>query len=91
MMNNEMLQSRTIAFLRFPLIVGVVLIHSKMSDVVIGGVKMANVTDYPVFEKFMHLFSEIFPAIAVPLFFFISGFLFFYKVETLSFASVPMM
>lgn len=82
MMNNEMLQSRTIAFLRFPLIVGVVLIHSKMSDVVIGGVKMANVTDYPVFEKFMHLFSEIFPAIAVPLFFFISGFLFFYKVET---------
>lgn len=81
MKTNELLQSKTIAFLRFPLIVGVVLIHSKMSDVVIGGVTLVNVADYPFFDYFTYLFSEIFARIAVPLFFFISGFLYFYKPD----------
>lgn len=78
---NELLQSKTIAFLRFPLIVGVVLIHSTMSEVIIGGVKMADVADYPFVDYFIYLFSQIFSRIAVPLFFFISGFLFFYNVD----------
>lgn len=81
MQTNESLQSKTIAFLRLPLIVGVVLIHSKLSDVVIGGVKYVDVDQYPFFSGFSYLFSSVFPAIAVPLFFFISGFLFFFKSD----------
>lgn len=81
MQTNPSLQSKTIAFLRFPLIIGVVLIHSKLSDVVIGGVSYTDIDKYPFFSDFSYLFSSVFPAIAVPMFFFISGFLFFYKPE----------
>lgn len=81
MQTNEMLQSKTIAFLRFPLIVGVVLLHSTMTDVVINGTLMVDVAAYPFFRSFSYLFSEVFSCIAVPLFFFISGFLFFYRSD----------
>lgn len=81
MQTNEMLQSKTIAFLRFPLIVGVVLIHSTLADVVINGTLMVDVAAYPFFRSFSYLFSEVFSRIAVPLFFFISGFLFFHRPD----------
>ena len=81
MLTHDELQSKTIAFLRFPLIVGVVLIHSEFSNLVIGGVKQLNVEDYPVFYNVSYLFSDILAGISVPLFFFISGFLFFYRTE----------
>lgn len=80
MMTNEELQSKTISFLRFPLIVGVVLIHSHFNSVVINGVDLMEGGHFPVYTVISYLFSGIFSGIAVPLFFFISGFLFFYKV-----------
>ena len=76
---NEEILSQTIAFLRFPLIVGVVLIHSKVNNVVIKGVQLIPPDGHWFYDNISYLFSDIFAAVAVPLFFFISGFLFFYK------------
>lgn len=79
-MTNENLQSKTISFLRFPLIVGVVLIHSRFNSIIINGVDLMTEGSFPIYTIVSRLFSDILPRIAVPLFFFISGFLFFYKV-----------
>lgn len=84
MTSNEELQSKTISFLRFPLIVGVVLIHSHFEEVIINGVDLMKGADFHVYTNISYLFSSIFSAIAVPLFFFISGFLFFYKTTSFS-------
>lgn len=81
-MTNEELQSKTISFLRFPLIVGVVLIHSHFDEVVINGVDLTKGGNFPVYTMSSFLISGIFSAIAVPLFFLISGFLFFHGVIT---------
>ena len=78
---NEEILSQTIAFLRFPLIAGVVLIHSTVNDVVIKGVQLIPPDGHWFYDTISYLFSDIFAAVAVPLFFFISGFLFFYKTE----------
>lgn len=77
-MINKELQSQTIAFLRFPLMIGVVLIHARMKDVIIGGETVFNQLDYPIYSWVTTLFSEILATIAVPLFFILSGYLFFY-------------
>lgn len=79
-MTNEELQSKTISFLRFPLIVGVVLIHSQFKEVVFNGVNLMKDGSFPVYTNVSYLFSVILPQITVPLFYFMSGFLFFYKV-----------
>lgn len=78
-MTNDELQSKTIAFLRFPLIVGVVLIHSHIKEVVVNGVNLMAGADFPIYTEVSNMLSDVFARIAVPLFFFISGFLFFYK------------
>lgn len=78
-MFSEELQSKTINFLRFPLIVGVVFIHTDFSNVVMQGVKQIDFANYPIFSSIYILFSKIILEICVPLFYFISGFLFFYK------------
>ncbi len=77
--DNEELQSKTISFLRFPLIVGVILIHSMFKSVIFNGVDVMQTGSFPFYTTIAYLFSEILARIAVPLFFFISGFLFFYK------------
>ncbi|RKE45338.1 acyltransferase family protein [Sphingobacterium detergens] len=78
-MSAEELQSKVIDFLRFPLIVGVVFIHTDFSDIVMTGVKQISFVNYPVFSRIFFLFSRVIFEACVPLFFFISGFLFFYK------------
>lgn len=86
MMVTEELQSKVIAFLRFPLSMGVVLIHSNL-DVVMGGARQMEAGDYPIYTAIHYLFSEIFSRTAVPLFFFFSGFLFFYKTNGFPFSA----
>ena len=54
--------------MRFPLMIMVVFIHARFSSVVY---------DNFYFNKFQDLFSSIIPSIAVPLFFLISGCLYF--------------
>lgn len=78
-MTNDELQSKTIAFLRFPLIVGVVLIHCYYKELPIGGVKVPVMDEYPIYKLIADLFSQVLARTAVPLFFLISGYLFFYK------------
>ena len=73
------LQSQTISLLRFPLIVAVVMIHSGLDDVVVRGVNVTSAVDCPVYRFMETLFVNGFARIAVPLFFFISGFLFFHN------------
>lgn len=79
---NDALLSKVIEFLRFPLIVCVVFIHNYASHVTVGGVEIGANGDLPVFYYVSNLISQVLARVAVPLFFFISGFLFFYKVET---------
>ncbi len=80
-MPEERLLSKTISFLRFPLIVGVALIHSRFQNVVIQGAKQVEAADYRIFASVVYLFSETFGRVAVPLFFFFSGFLFFRTIK----------
>ncbi len=74
-MKSSSLQSRTIDALRFPCAVLVVLIHTFRAR--------ADSTEFPFspFETLEVLLSQGISRIAVPIFFFISGFLFFSKLE----------
>lgn len=80
-MTNQELLSKTITNLRFPLIVGIVFIHFSLSDGLdMGGEKYG--LDNPGWYFFIvNLVSEVFARIGVPLFFIISGFLFFYNKD----------
>jgi len=80
--NNE-LQSKVIDFLRFPLIVGVVFIHTHSSKT-LRGVEISQSSDLPVFYYCSQFFSEVIGRIAVPLFFFISGYLFFLNIKQMT-------
>lgn len=67
--------SKTISWLRFPLIVLVVFIHVNY-----GLPEPQEISDFPVANAVLFSFLEDGIArVAVPLFFFISGFLYFYK------------
>ncbi|QRY58290.1 acyltransferase family protein [Sphingobacterium siyangense] len=84
-LTSATLLSKTIDFLRFPLIVGVVLIHTDFSNIIIQGSKQVNILHFPVFAHVFFLFSKLLFEVCVPLFFFISGFLFFYRTESFTF------
>lgn len=78
---SEKLQSQVISFLRFPLIVAVVFIHSNPGDVVFNGQSAVVNYNLSVYEGIRYFVSEIVARVAVPVFFFISGFLFFRKMD----------
>jgi surface polysaccharide O-acyltransferase-like enzyme len=82
-MQYEELQSKVIYFLRFPLIIGIVFVHNYSSTVFIQGTEIgvANSVDIPIYHIISELFSQILGRISVPLFFFISGFLFFFQTD----------
>lgn len=77
---NDSLLSKTISYLRFPLIVGVVFIHSNILVVNIQGT-VIRYDRWPVVAFVINLFSSVFADICVPLFFFFSGFLFYYNSD----------
>lgn len=77
-LSSEELQSKTIDFLRFPLIVGVILIHTSPASLVVNGTYQDAISVYPVYSTLYTLCSQILARLAVPIFFIISGFLFFY-------------
>lgn len=80
-MTNDELLSKTISYLRFPLMVGIVFIHFNISDgIVLHGVTYGADSPY-WYHCIINIFSDVFPRIGVPLFFFISGFLFFYHTD----------
>lgn len=79
-MTNDELLSKTINYLRFPLIVGVVFIHNNMMTIDIQGTEI-NYSDCSWLTTIIYLFSNAVPAVCVPLFYFFSGNLFFYKTS----------
>ena len=80
-MTNDELLSKTISYLRFPLTVGVVFIHFDLSQGLdIGGITHGlNNPDWYYF--IINLISGTLATIGIPLFFIISGFLFFYHKD----------
>lgn len=76
------LTSKTISALRFPLIIGVVLLHTYIVDSAIGGNVYVSSGKFPGFDWFEHIYRVELANISVPLFFFISGFLFFNGLST---------
>jgi surface polysaccharide O-acyltransferase-like enzyme len=79
--NDSVLQSKVIDFLRFPLIVGVLFIHNAATTISFSGEELGNNSYMPLHHFFENLFSQTLGRVAVPLFFFISGFLFFLNVN----------
>ncbi|MCL1982822.1 MAG: acyltransferase [Clostridiales bacterium] len=75
------LQSAVIDFLRFPLIIGVLLLHNYPATVNIVAGQIGNDTLLPVSTICREFFSQTLGRICVPTFFFISGFLFFLHID----------
>ena len=78
-MQARELQSQVITFLRFPLAVAVIMLHASFSDVI--SAKQLNTS----FEEYNFIFELLWRTIfqiAVPLFFLISGYLFFCNVDS---------
>ncbi len=68
--------SKTISFLRFPLICIVVFIHTDLSDIYMAGKQIVAPGEYIGYETFRRFLQQMF-LLAVPTFFAISGYLFF--------------
>lgn len=68
-MDQNELISKSINNIRFPMILGVVFIHCGIA------------CDDALCNSVQHLFSDLLPAACVPIFFLMSGFLFFWRVE----------
>ena len=79
-MTHEELQSCTISYLRFPLTLGIIFIHFDLIEHIFTyhGVQY-GLNPPSWFTFFVNFFSEVLPQIGVPLFFIISGYLFFHK------------
>ncbi len=80
-LNDDTVLSETITFLRFPLTVAVVFIHTCLENVVIGGTLLVSEGKFPFYNVLHHFVTDELARIAVPLFFFLSGFLFFYRSD----------
>lgn len=73
--------SKAIDFLRFPLIMAVVFIHTGFGNAMISGTLLMQEGQFPVYGLLKHIITDELANIAVPAFFFISGFLFFYHSD----------
>jgi len=69
----------SISFVRFPMIMGIIIIHSYLCG---NSVFIAQENSYRVAFYVQYLFSNIISRSCVPLFFLISGFLFFYNINS---------
>lgn len=73
---------KTFEFLRFPLILGVVFIHCFIGEFSIEEVDFANLTSTDFYNLLRVSISHVGAHLCVPVFFFISGYLFFVHLET---------
>lgn len=77
-LDDDLRQLKVISVIRFPLIIGVVFIHAHFTEV--DGISIYQTSLYPSYTFVSMLLSDVLARIAVPFFFFISGFLFFIKL-----------
>lgn len=83
MNHNDSLISEVIRFLRFPLIICVVMIHSHFQNISMGGVDYSfDIQTYPIYCNISFFLSKIISSIAVPIFFIFSGYLFFKNISS---------
>ena len=84
-MNNapsSQLVTDSITLLRFPLIVAIVFIHTFIAGQPnIDGKVNVEYGQYPIYDLLDHIVRICLAEVAVPLFFVISGFLFFYQCD----------
>ena len=79
-MTSDELQSKTINYLRFPLILLVVIAHYNVAERGFTYHGVEYCIDRPDWFLWLtNLISEIMPKIIVPIFFIISGYLFFFR------------
>lgn len=84
-MFDDKILSKTITALRFPMIFLVVLLHTIIIDQNCLGKILIPHGKYPVFDISLHILQRNLGDIAVPLFFFISGYLFFLNIKDFNF------
>lgn len=80
-MAERNIQSKCLDFMRFPLAVFVVTVHVFNSNKVIVGGNTYNPADISLFEDIMLFIDSFIRGVSVPVFFFISGYVFFYGIE----------
>lgn len=73
--------SSTISFIRFPLAVLVVATHSYIADLGFGDLHSKSISILILFEYIKLFFGKVLGNCPVPIFFFISGYLFFRDVK----------
>lgn len=61
------------------MVVAVIFIHTLVESLSIGGERAVSKGQFPLYDVVRHVVSCEWAGIAVPLFFFMSGFLFFYR------------
>lgn len=83
-MTSERVISKTISALRLPLIIGVVFIHNSSAN--LPGMDLQHIVNQDVrwggVNDVISLVSTVLASFAVPMFFFFSGYLFFFKTES---------
>lgn len=79
--------SAVIAALRLPLAAGIVLIHSRVTEVVLNGVNIFSPARFPLYDTVSLIVSGGLAHLCVPFFFFISGLLFFKDARTFTASS----
>lgn len=82
-MNKEYI-SKLISFMRLPMIVGIVMIHAKLANITFKGVNVLDQGNYDVFLYVSTFISHIVCNLFVPLYFIISGYLYFANVKEYS-------
>ena len=85
-MTSDELLSKTISALRLPLIIGVVFIHNSSAE--LPGMDLSSVisqsSNWGNVDYIIKLVSTVLAACAVPMFFFFSGYLFFFKTQEIT-------
>lgn len=86
MLNNTIRggYSESINMLRFPLAILVVFVHSLGADIDVSELHASSLTGLAVYDYIRLFFSVVIARSAVPIFFVISGYLLFRKVEEYS-------
>ena len=75
---------KVINWMRFPLIVGVVMIHCMGTPVNVEAIDFHHLTGADIYDLLRILCSNVVTRVCVPLFFFISGYLFFTRLNSWS-------
>lgn len=83
-MDKQTIQSQTIDWLRFPLVVAVVFIHGFGEPGVVdtSQIHWRTLDDMDIYNLLRISISHVLASVAVPFFFLVAGYFFFYKQKT---------